>query len=120
MIENDGLVRFSIGLNKNVDSEAVKVILLQLGVGGIIHIEIPNYRYLSSLNGLHLFGEADQKTYEAVFGAKVEWQEKEIHNLNHPSRKVSDWFEHKAPEIPEILKNEIKYVEVSHPMYLTD
>ena len=117
MIECDGFVNVCMSLCENVDLEEVKTILARLATGGKLEIEVNDFRHSKIIL---LVCRIDQKTFETAFNAKVEWREITIPNLNHGPSQVYDWFEHRAPEIPKVLKGKIKYIELDKPMYLTD
>src|SRR3989344_5348718 len=92
-------VRFTIALKKGKDIEQianqVKAELLKLSAKMQVCVNV-----LKNLKMVVMVGETNQKTYEKVFGTKLEYVFETIPNINNGPRKVWFWHETKSAMTP--------------------
>ena len=67
-----------------------------------------------------IVGMTDQKTYERVFNAKLQYRTRTIPNLNKAPYQVQEWVEVKPAEVPVTLKGKVKAILLAESEYLTD
>lgn len=63
---------------------------------------------------------AGKDAYETLFGARLEYVPRLIHNLNKGDYTVWEWQEAEPAVIPDPLGEYISGVELSRRIYLTD
>jgi hypothetical protein len=63
---------------------------------------------------------AGKEVYEALFGARLEYVPKTIHNLNRGDYTVWEWREVVPAALPSGLEEYISGVELGRKIYLTD
>lgn len=63
---------------------------------------------------------AGREVYEGLFGARLEYVPRIVHNLNKGDYTVWEWVEREPAAVPDPLADYILGVELSRRIYLTD
>jgi len=109
-------VRFYINLQEGICAKEIKKDLESLAKDLTIYVTDLTPLLKAEL----VVGETNQKTYEQLFNAKLEYQTKTIPNLNRGPYKVKEWVEIESAQVPENLKQIIESIKLEKPTYFTD
>lgn len=107
-------VQFILFLKKVSDGEKVKKIVSKLGVK---EVTINN---LSHSGLVILVCRTNQKNFEKIFKAKLDYVEERVPNLNHAPKIIKKWNVIKEPCLPTCLTDTVAMLTVDQPVVLTD
>lgn len=117
-LEIKELVRFVVNVKNGFNPGAVKSGLEKLAAS-------LNFKglELTESSPLSLSGQTNQETYEMLFGARLDYAEQIVQNLNrgpNAGYSVKEWCELHPARVPWEFDCVINSIELQQKIYLTD